>query len=72
MRSLGLLTFMIPDGLGEANGILVGQSIGKADINSIKRYHKLCIWIAVVFGIAQIVILVPTRNFIIEVFTKET
>lgn len=31
MRSLGLLTFMIPVGLTQASAILIGQNIGKGD-----------------------------------------
>ena len=71
MRSLGLLTFMIPVGIGVANGVLIGQNIGSADIRAIKHYHRLCIWMSAGLGLAQIAVLVPTRNFIIGVFTEE-
>ena len=37
MRSLGLLTFMIPVGVSMSSGILIGQNIGSGNIRAIKH-----------------------------------
>lgn len=42
MRTLGLVTFMIPVGFSVACGILVGRSIGQGSEAAIKHYYKLC------------------------------
>jgi len=42
MRTLGLLTYMIPVGFSVACGILVGRSIGQGSEAAIRHYYKLC------------------------------
>jgi MATE family multidrug resistance protein len=42
MRSLGLMTYMIPVGFSTACGILVGKSIGCGSIAQVKFYYKIC------------------------------
>ena len=71
MRSLGLLTFMIPVGVATASSILIGQNIGSDNIRAIKHYYRVCMFCAAFLGMAQILILVPARDFIIQIFTSE-
>ena len=71
MRSLGLLTFMVPVGLAMASTILIGQNIGARNIRAIKHYYNVCILLAVFLGIMQILILIPARDKIIAIFTQE-
>lgn len=51
MRSLGLMTFMIPVGFSIACGILVGRSIGQGSVAAIKQYYKLCMYISLVVAV---------------------
>jgi len=71
MRSLGLLTFMIPVGVTTASAILIGQNIGKGDIGAIRHYYRFCMLCAVFLGLAQTLLLIPTRDYLINVFTAE-
>ena len=41
MRSLGLLTFMVPVGFNIACGILIGIKIGEGSERAIKFYYKV-------------------------------
>ena len=72
MRSLGLLTFMIPVGVTTASAILIGQNIGGGDIRAIKHYYRFCMLCAAFLGLAQTLLLIPTRDYVIQVFTAET
>ena len=69
MRSLGLFTFMIPVGFKIACSFLIGSNIGKGDICAILHYYRVCMWLSAIIGIAQILVLIPTRDFIISIFT---
>ena len=71
MRSLGLLTFMIPVGVSMASAILIGQNIGSGDIRAIKHYYRVCMFLSAFIGMAQILVLVPARDPIIAIFTQE-
>ena len=51
MRSLGLLTFMVPWGLMTSSGVLVGQNIGKGNIEAIKHYFTVTLSLAAILGI---------------------
>jgi len=71
MRSLGLLTFMVPVGIATASSILIGQNIGLNNIRAIKHYYQVCMYFSAFVGILQIVLLVPARDYIIGIFTSE-
>lgn len=51
MRSLGLLTFMIPIGFSIACGILIGKSIGAGSDVEIKFYYYVCMKMSLVVGL---------------------
>ena len=71
MRSLGLLTFMLPVGLMVSSGIMLGENIGKGDIPAIKHYYRVCLLMAGFIGLGTILLLVPGRDLIISIFTQE-
>jgi multidrug resistance protein, MATE family len=52
MRTLGLLTFMIPVGFSQASVILVGKSIGEANVPAIRQYYTLCMYLSVAVAFA--------------------
>ena len=70
MRSLGLLTFMIPVGFSVACGILVGRSIGQGSEAAIKHYYSLCMMLSIGVAFLQVVFLLIFESLIIEVFTN--
>lgn len=52
MRSLGLLTFMVPVGLGKACQYYVGIFIGQGCERSINHYFNVCLLLSVIIGVA--------------------
>lgn len=51
MRSLGLLTFMVPVGLGRACQYFCGVFIGRGCERSIMHYFNVCMLLAGICGI---------------------
>jgi len=70
MRSLGLLTFMIPVGFSVACGILVGKAIGKGSAEEVKFYYVTSMQMSIIVALIQNVILIALRDQIIAVFTS--
>lgn len=70
MRSLGLMTFMIPVGFSTACGILVGKSIGRGSEAQVKFYYSTCMEMSIVVALAQNLLLYLLRDQIISVFTS--
>lgn len=52
MRSLGLLTFMVPVGLSTACFIKVGQAIGKGSEAEIKFYYRVSMQMSLIVAFA--------------------
>jgi len=72
LRSLGLLTFMVPVGFSVACGIMVGQNIGRGCALSIYHYYKVSMFLSLFVGLAQVALLVPFMHQVISVFTDKT
>jgi MATE family multidrug resistance protein len=51
MRSLGLLTFMIPVGFSTACGVFVGKSIGEKSVYQVNFYFTICMSLSLIVGI---------------------
>ena len=62
MRSLGLLTFMIPVGFKVACQILIGQNIGRACERAIRHYFKMCMYFSLAVGVLQAALLIVGRE----------
>ena len=69
LRSLGLLTFMIPVGFSAASGILIGQNVGKGKADLITHYFKWCNYLAVSISFVTIFLCVMFRDQIFGIFT---
>ena len=69
MRSLGLLTFMIPVGLSRAAAFFVGKFIGQGCEQSIRHYYNTCLQLSVIIGALQIVLLVIIDDAVIAFYT---
>jgi len=57
MRSLGLLTFMVPVGFSKACGFYVGVFIGQGCEKSIKHYYNVCMVMGITAGMLQMLLL---------------
>lgn len=71
LRSLGLLTFMIPLGFSSANGILVGMAIGSGKEGSLKFYYKTVMTMSLFVAALQIVLLWSAESAIQGAFTDD-
>jgi multidrug resistance protein, MATE family len=70
MRSLGLMTFMLPVGFSSASGTRVGNAVGEGKVKLAKQYYRLCMVMAVGVSCIQISCLIIFRNSVISVFTN--
>ena len=69
MRSLGLLTFMLPVGYSQASGILAGNAIGEGDPAKAMTYYKVCMMMAMLITVFQMTILWIARDAMIGMYT---
>ena len=70
MRSLGLLTFMIPVGFAKACAYYVGIFIGKGQEQLIKHYYNVAMLLSIITGLLQILILWALREQVINMYTN--
>ena len=71
MRSLGLLTFMIPVGFSKACAYFVGFFIGQGSEEAIRHYYKIATGISAICGVLQIIILWIIRDYVIKMYTNQ-
>lgn len=71
MRSLGLLTFMIPVGFAKASSYYIGVFIGQGCEKSIKHYYNVALGLACIVGLLTIVLLAAIREPIISMYTNK-
>ena len=69
MRSLGLLTFMVPVGFSKAAGYYIGKFIGQGSEPLITHYYNVSMTMSVLVGALQIIILLLLQNVIINFYT---
>ena len=70
MRSLGLLTFMLPVGFSQASQILVGNAVGGGKAKLAMQYYRVCLCIAIVVTGIQIALLAFFMDETIAVYTS--
>ena len=61
---------MIPVGISQASGIMVGNNIGAKDITAARVYAKMCILTALAWAIAIVVFLNALKGTVISVFSS--
>ena len=71
LRSLGLLTFMLPVGYSSAIQILGGNSIGAAKPNLAMQYYKVCMFMACIITIFQMSVLWFAQGPLISMYTNQ-
>ena len=69
MRSIGLLTFMLPVGYSSASGILTGNAIGAAKPKLAIMYYKVCMLMACFITVLQMSVLWFAKDSFINMFT---
>lgn len=62
MRSIGLLTFMMPVGFANGSAILIGKSIGEEKKNLALQYYRVAQMAAIVITCFQILILITLQE----------
>ena len=71
MRSLGLVTFMIPVGFNRAMSYYVGYYIGQGCEKSLKHYYNVALLMACFVGILQMILLWALRDQFINMYTTQ-
>lgn len=70
MRSMGLLTFMVPVGFASGTALLLGNQIGKGCSMSLLHYYKVSTSVSFALGLAQVILLWALMEPIIHMFTS--
>ena len=70
MRSIGLLTFMIPAGFATACGILVGNSVGEKKPKLAMQFYRISGASCLVITIAQIIAMYFAETSFHKLFTE--
>ena len=70
MRSLGLLTYMLPVGYSMASSILSGNAIGELKPKLAITYYKVCLFMAVIITVLQMSVLWFARDGMIRMYTN--
>jgi len=72
MRSIGLLTFMMPVGFASGAGIMIGKSIGQKNTPLAQQYYKVGQMASIAISICQSVVLGGLKDYIIGAFTSDS
>ena len=72
MRSIGLLTFMLPVGYSGASEILTGNAIGAGKPKLAMTHYKVCIIMACLITVLQMIVLWFAREKFMHMFTNNT
>lgn len=51
LRTIGLITFMLPVGISSACGVLLGNAVGEARIDKAKIYYKASLLLSVALSV---------------------
>ena len=70
MRSLGLLTYMLPVGYSMASSILSGNAIGEYKPKLAITYYKVCLVMALIITVLQMSVLWLARDAMIRMYTN--
>ena len=72
MRSLGLLTFIIPVGFSQACSYFMGLYIGKGCSKSVIYYYKVCLNLSLSVGIITAILLVIFEKEMLNFYTNQS
>lgn len=58
LRSIGLITFMLPVGIASSCNTLVGNSVGEGRSDTAILYYKTCMYLCLILAVGQVLFLV--------------
>jgi Na+-driven multidrug efflux pump len=71
LKTITLLTYMIPNAVALPAVILVGNYVGAKKIESAKFYAKMCFLTALIWAIGSVFLINVLKNPIISVFNTQ-
>jgi multidrug resistance protein, MATE family len=71
LRSIGLITFMLPVGISSACNTLVGNSVGEGSSYKAVLYYNTCMVLSVILAIIQVILLVSLKDLWVLLFTDQ-
>ena len=66
-----MMTFMVPVGFMFANAALIGHFVGAGNVAAIRHYFRVSMFLAVMTGLIQGVLLHFNRDMIIQFFSTD-
>ncbi len=70
LRTLGLITFMLPVGIMSASGTLIGNSVGAGRSDHAILYYETSMKMGVALAIVQVLILLLGKDLFVLLFTN--
>ena len=72
MRSIGLITFMLPVGIMSACSTLTGNSVGEGRADKVTTYYRTSMILCFMLALLQVIVLVGLEDLIVSAFTNNT
>ena len=71
LRTVGLITFMLPVGIMSASGTLIGNSVGAGRADHAIIYYETSIKMGVALAIVQVLVLLLGKDLFVLLFTNQ-
>lgn len=71
LRTLGLITFMLPVGIMSASGTLIGNSVGAGRADHAVLYYETSMKMGVALAIVQVLVLLLGKDLFVLLFTNQ-
>ena len=71
LRTLGLITFMLPVGIMSASGTLIGNSVGAGRADHAILYYETSMKMGVALAIVQVLVLLLGKDLFVLLFTNQ-
>ena len=71
LRTLGLITFMLPVGIMSACGTLIGNSVGAGKADHAIIYYETSMKMGVALAIVQVLVLLLGKDLFVLLFTNQ-
>ena len=71
LRTLGLITFMLPVGIMSASGTLIGNSVGAGRADHAIIYNETSMKMGVALAIVQVLVLLLGKDLFVLLFTNQ-
>ena len=71
LRTVGLITFMLPVGIMSASGTLIGNSVGAGRADHAIIYYETSMKMGVALAIVQVLVLLLGKDLFVLLFTNQ-